>query len=348
MSEDVPVGAQRAAPSLLRDRLEHFYQTTTDPEIKISDFKPISDGWETEVYSFKIMLRHQVESAILRMYPGASAADKCEREEQAFSLMMAYQYPVPLKMRWDETAERLGKPFLIMRRINGKPLGDIMRADSARQPELLTRFVQLVVDLHRLRDFRPDLINFVHYRPSIYTPITISVWRKPMVEDRGQTWAIPIFDWLDAHKVNRMEWISPLHGDFHPDNVLLTPDDKLYVIDWSGFALGDYRVDLAWTLLLVSTMGYPELRPLILSEYERISGHAVDNIEYFDVIAALKRLSEMAVSLTSGAESSGMRPETVELMRRQREHYQQVYALLKNITGLSLPEIERLIDSLGN
>src|SRR5579862_3487246 len=98
--DDVPVGAQRAAPSLLRDRLEHFYQTTTDPEIRISDFAQITDGWETEVYSLKITLRRQVESAILRVYPGASAADKCEREYQAIlGLGRTAGYPVPLPMR---------------------------------------------------------------------------------------------------------------------------------------------------------------------------------------------------------------------------------------------------------
>ena len=119
-------------------------------------------------------------------------------------------------------------------------------------------------------------------------------------------------------------------------------------IDWSGFSLGDYRYDLAWTLLLVSTSGYPELRDLILSEYARLAGKPVEQIEYFDVLAVLRRLVDFSVSLGSGAEAMGMRSETVAIMRGRGDHYRQVYAILQDRTGLQIPEIEQLLDSLDS
>ena len=36
--------------------------------------------------------------------------------------------------------------------------------------------------------------------------------------------------------------------------------------------ISDSRFDLAWTLLLMSTHGDPEIRGLILREYKRLSG----------------------------------------------------------------------------
>jgi aminoglycoside phosphotransferase (APT) family kinase protein len=330
----------------LQSRLEHYYCETTDPQITISDFMQISDGWETEVYSFTITLRYQVEQCILRLYPGTNAAAKCEREYEGLHGVELYRYPVPLLMRHETSVVWLGKPFLIMRKINGKPLGDVMRTDADRQAELLTRFVQLAVDLHRLKDYRPDLTLFIEHNPSIYTPVTLAAWSRTLLDGFQQRWAAPVLDWLEVHEVDAAPQISPLHRDFHPHNVLITPDDKLYVIDWSGFAIGDYRRDLAWTLLLISTSGYPELRPIIISEYERLSNHRVENIEYFDVIAALRRLFDLAVSLSSGVESLGMRPETVAIMRQQQDRYQQVYDLLCKYTGLRIPEIERLLDTL--
>ncbi len=252
-------------------------------------------------------------------------------------------YPVPHVYDREADTNWLGKPFIVMQKIEGRPLGDVMREDIARQPELLTRFVQLAVNLHRI-DYSP-FAKWNIASPNAL-PMLLLQWRT-LLENFKQTWAVPVFDWLDAHKVDAAPQISPLHGDFHPNNILLTPENKLYVIDWSSFAIGDYRFDLAWTLLLISTQGYPELRRVILSEYERLSHHAVENIGYFDVIAALRRLFDLSASLGSGAESLGMRPETVEIMRRQRDHYQQVYALLQSITGLTLPEIERLIEGLG-
>lgn len=334
MSEDV------------KARLEAYYRRA-DKDFQISDLKPISDGWETEVYSFTLKLRHQTEQMILRMYPGADAAAKCEREYEGLYGGSANRYPVLLVTRHETDPEWLGKPFIIMQKIDGRPLGELMREDTARQSELLSRFVQLFVDLHRSYDYHTYHYAWLNRYPAIYTPATLENRRKAILDHFGQTWAAPIFDWLDAYEVKEAPALSPLHGDFHPYNVLITPDDQLYVIDWSGFSVGDYRYDLAWTLLLVSTSGYPQLRDLILSEYARLAGKPVEQLEYFDVLASLRRLVDFSVSLGSGAEATGMRPETAAIMRERGDHYRQVYALLQNRTGLQIPEIEQLLDSLS-
>lgn len=338
---------QESLPAL-RARLERYYAVNTDPHVQITDFTPISDGWETEVYAFMQTLRYQSEPRILRMYPGAAtnAAAKCEREWLGMTGMMSYHYPVPRVFRHETDAAWMGKPFIVMRKIDGRPLGAVMREDIVRRAELLTRFVGLFVRLHRAYDYRPNLEHFTYENPSVYTPRTLADWRRSILDGAGQTWAAPVLDWLDAHAVEAAPALSPLHGDFHPHNVLIMPDDQLYVIDWSGFAVGDYRVDLAWTLLLIATNGFPELRPIIMSEYARLSGHPVAAIEYFDVLAALKRLYEFAVSVDSGAEAMGMRPDTAAVMRQQGDHYAQVYDLLHVRTGLRVPEIENLLASL--
>ena len=68
-------------------------------------------------------------------------------------------------------------------------------------------------------------------------------------------------------------------------------------------------------------------------------------IEFFEVAMALRRLFDITVSLSSGAESLGMRPETVAIMRAQGERYRRVYAVVQKYTGLKIDEIERLLDS---
>lgn len=329
----------------LRDQLERYYRQKTDPHVEISDFEAISDGWETEVYSFTLTLRHQTDQRILRMYPGSDALGKSANEYDSMAkLRRVGGYPVPSVTRHEADSSWLGKPFIVMQKIEGLPLGQVMIEDTDRQAALLTRFVELFVALHRI-----DYCLFVDpcndWDAEVVLPTMLLRWRKTMLDDLGQSWAAPVIDWLDTHQADVLpSRVSPLHNDFHPNNVLLTPDDQLYVIDWSGFTVGDYRVDLAWTLMLLSTQGYEHLRPIILGLYERLSGHPVEHIEYFDVSAALRRLFDFAVSVGSGAETLGMRPETAAVMRQQRGHYQQVYALLRDRTGLRLPEIERLIE----
>ncbi len=64
------------------------------------------------------------------------------------------------------------------------------------------------------------------------------------------------------------ERLSVIHQDYHPSNVLLEDDGTAVVIDWTGLAISDFHFDLAWTLMLISTQGYPTLRAIILDMYE--------------------------------------------------------------------------------
>jgi aminoglycoside phosphotransferase (APT) family kinase protein len=329
----------------LREQLERYYRDKAETAVEISDFTAISDGWETEVYAFTLaQIGGRPVSRILRMYPGADAVEKSTREYTAMSaLRRASGYPVPSVLRHESDARWLGKPFIVMQKIDGRPLGAVMIEDTQRQAELLTRFVQLFVTLHRM-DYCRFVDSCSETDSVAMLPAMLTRWRETMADRLGQPWAADVLDWLDNHQADVLpSRVSPLHRDFHPNNVLITPDDQMYVIDWSGFGVGDYRIDLAWTLLLLSTQGYEHLRPIILGQYAQLSGHPVEHIEYFEVIAALRRLFDFAVSVGSGAASAGMRPETAAIMWGQLPNFRQVYALLQRHTGLWLPEIERLL-----
>ncbi len=129
-------------------------------------------------------------------------------------------------------------------------------------------------------------------------------------------------------------------------NVMLREDGSPVVIDWGAATVGDYRDDLAWTVLLAVTFWNPSLRDTILGAYESISGREVRDFEYFEVLSALRRLTDVAVSMTSGAEEMGMRAGAVEMMREASGHLRGVYRILTERTGLRLPEFERILDSL--
>jgi len=144
-----------------------------------------------------------------------------------------------------------------------------------------------------------------------------------------------IVDWLETRKSTApSQRLSLAHLDFHPYNILVRKDGRPFIIDWTNFDLTDYRTDLAWTLLLCSTYGEPKMRDRILRMYEKIARSNVDNIEYFEVIAATRRIGSIYLSLRNGAEKMGMLPETVETMRRQKRHIEAVIQFLSERTGI--------------
>ncbi len=95
----------------------------------------------------------------------------------------------------------------------------------------------------------------------------------------------------------------------------------------------------------MSTYGNPEVREFVLREYERIAGHKVEQIEFFEVAACLRRLASILISLGEGAEKLGMR-EGAEAMMADADHITSVYALLQNRTAIRIAEIEELSSTL--
>jgi len=52
------------------------------------------------------------------------------------------------------------------------------------------------------------------------------------------------------------------------------------------------------------------------------------------------------ISLHAGPEALGMRPEAVEVMRREAQPLTRIYAHLSHLTGLKLPGIRAFISEL--
>src|SRR5689334_21648286 len=65
--------------------------------------------------------------------------------------------------------------------------------------------------------------------------------------------------WLHAGRTTvPCERLAVLHGDYHPNNVLVRGDGAAFVIDWANVHLGDFRSDLAWSRLLTRAEAQPD------------------------------------------------------------------------------------------
>ncbi len=134
-----------------------------------------------------------------------------------------------------------------------------------------------------------------------------------------------------------------IHGDYHGYNILLRDDGQAFVLDWAGVEVADFRFDLAWTLLLSSSYGNPSAREMILDEYKRVAPYPVEQIEYFEAWAAMRRLWSIAASIGGGAQKLGMRPGAENVMRQNMAHIRTVRDLLYIRTGIRIAEIETLL-----
>lgn len=330
----------------LQAQLERYYrENLQETHRPITKFTHISDGWETDVYRFDL----GDEALILRLYPGVPGSERAAHEFATLRSLYTLGYPVPAVKHCETDTTPLGRPFIIMERINGRPVAEVIsESEPAKQAELFARIARLFVDLHRL-----------DWRPFIWPGSSLEMFDDPLFfvnqvvayyENEANTYTYlqsfqPVIDWLKA-RIQTVPLVRPgiIHADFHANNMLMTPDDRIYVIDWASAMAGDTLYDLAWTLLLATTFGRPELYEPILSTYEQANGATVTGLAFYEVIACLRRLVDILISLFSGAEARGMRSETTALLRGQAAHIHAVFDRLKDRSGLALDDLAHTID----
>jgi len=87
------------------------------------------------------------------------------------------------------------------------------------------------------------------------------------------------------------------------------------------------------------------LRANIFQGYQRHAGKPVEHIEAFEAIACARRLLDLTVSLTQGAQRMGMNAQAVEAMRASMEAHRRVHRLFVERTGL---QIKVFVDLFGS
>jgi len=319
--------------------------------VRITHLECITDGWESDLYALTLTWTqasgHTSEEVMLKLYYGERGRLLAQHEALALTHLSARGFPVP-RLRLSALEQSpFGRPAVLMQRIARRRMDEALRASPPpQQRELLTRFCQLLVDLHAL-DWTPFVQDPVCPHPAKVLATWLSEERARLSELHIPTFD-PVLAWLAAKSADVVcERLSVIHGDYHPWNVLLQEDGTAVVIDWTGLAVSDYRFDLARTLLLLETQGYPDLRDIILHLYGRLAGQIVEQIEFFEVIGCLRRLIDISVSLSQGATRMGMKPEATALMKQQAGPIHSVYVVLQQRTGLALPAIEQLLSTLA-
>jgi len=320
---------------------------------RLLDLARIGEGWENDVYAFRIEYdeagERKSEDLILRIYPGDDALEKSAREFKTMKRLRELGFPVPKVVLLESDRSPFGKPFVIMERIHGRLMGDVfLESPRWKRRELIALFCKMFVNLHSLKwqRFVPDASVYTALSPPEFMQRRLSQAQEHFHSLKKKEFD-RVFDWLKERTPDiGFGRLSLVHWDYHPWNILVRDDGEAFVIDWSGAEVLDFRFDLGWTLLLVSTHAHRRLGKAVLREYERIAGVRIEHVEYFEVAACLRRLFAALVSLTDGPARVGMRPGAEAEIRQHALPLRRVYAVLRRRTGIRIREIEVLLSNL--
>lgn len=337
---------QRLAERLVT-YLKPLYPDRTN--LSVTSLDEINMGWETELYTLEVDSTKNgdqiKEHRVLRVFQGDNAGRKSAKEYSLMRKLGEAGYPVPRVYSHEVSGEAIGKPFIFMERILGTTLDAAYRNEEPEEFQKgLTRLIRLFVRLHRL-DITPfkDVPELPCHDDHIQDNLD---WYGRAAQEQ-LSWLKPVVDWLTEHKPD-INAVPPslVHMDYHGMNVMLREDGSEAVIDWGASRIGDHRMDLGWTMLLYTTFGGEMFRDPILTGYTEHSGMEVTDIEYFEVMAATRRIIDFATTMEGDVDSVGLKPEVVEMMKESKEHYQRVHDVLTARTGIRLDEFAEALDSI--
>ncbi|NHJ33214.1 MAG: aminoglycoside phosphotransferase family protein, partial [Asgard group archaeon] len=321
--------------------LDFFKDTQQEmQDIEMFDMQEITAGWETELFAFTLKYSEneivKQKKLVIRMYPGEFAERSLTYELHIYTNLSKQNYPIPKIHYSSKNKQYVGKPFLIMDWLVGGVLDTKWETDLEGTIKL---FCQLFVDLHNL-DWKP----FINETPLSYTTnFHLDLVERRMARNNLDE-LIPIVKWLKTERKRIKEELLAIgHFDFHTFNILLDEYGKPFVIDWPSAHVGDFRFDLGWSLVLYRVYTNQENRDAVFQMYQQISGKEINNIDFFEVAAIARRLSDVLITFKSESRSNELNPQIRQNIKDTIFHVENLNSYLEELTNLRIKEIDELI-----
>lgn len=168
-----------------------------------------------------------------------------------------------------------GRLAIVMDYVEGKSLQTLMDENPKKHKELLQRFIDIQLTMHRL-----TAPNLNKQRDKFNAKIDLS--------------GLDATTRYELHvRLNGMPKHHKLcHGDFNPSNVIITNDDRACIIDWSHATIGNASGDTARTYLMFMLSGKEELAHEYLAAFCKSSDTAQQYVDQWLPIVASSQMAK--------------------------------------------------------
>ena len=259
----------------------------------------------------------RTEALVVRVKPTQHTVFLEQDFEQQYRVLQALgeatDIPVP-QMKWYEDDDaHLGAPFFVMGRIDGRPPQDsppytlegwlLEESSPAERRVLVESGLDALASIHAV-DWRGLGLDFLD-KPQYGR---LGFEQQLRYYERSFEWASngdaapPIaaaaLDWVRAHAPESDPEITLCWGDARINNQLFGADHRVVaVLDWEMVTLADPMMDLGWWLFLDRHFhegmpaprmdGFPT-REEMVAHYERSSGRAARDLDFYEIFAGLR------------------------------------------------------------
>ncbi|MGG0185973.1 aminoglycoside phosphotransferase family protein [Bacillus rhizoplanae] len=129
------------------------------------------------------------------------------------------------------------------------------------------------------------------------------------------------------------------HGDYHFWNVILTNEDRLFVLDWEKARIADYRYDIANTLILGYSWFGVHFKKHMLAAYQHVIKKEIEHLDCFEALLSFDSFTKM-IPLIQGGDDSHIRDKSFNLLKRR-------YELFVIHNGQRMKKVEDYLNAKG-
>lgn len=345
-----PEADDRLLPALRR--------ALADPDLEIGEpARLVGRGVQAQVWAVRLQAARAEHRGplVVRIFdtPGQDAQ---ARYEEAIQNALAEQgFPAPRVVAVGAEADGLGRAFLVMEQLPGRPLMQLLPALAVVAGVAALLGVGWIGGLGfalylavatrpalRLHALDVEAVLACLERAAVPRERALAAAWVPLLEERAAALGLqamtPAFDWLRAH-LQEGGPLAVCHGDYHPGNLMVTPTRLSGVIDWTSATVAPAEFELAWSLIqpcLTAQLprGLPRrvrlaldeaMRPLIFLGtapvrwiYRLVRPIDTDRLRVFAALAALRALMLFA---EIRFDNPWHNPRSMRLLCRRFERY---------------------------
>ncbi len=166
-----------------------------------------------------------------------------------------------------------GRLAIVMDYVEGQSLASLIEEHPENKAEYLKRFIDIQLSMHAL-----TAPNLNKQRDKFDRKIELSGL------DATTRYELHVrLDSMPKHK-------KLCHGDFNPSNVIITPDDRACILDWSHATIGNASADTARTYLLFKLAGDDKTAEDYLTAFCKASDTARQYVDQWLPIVAASQM----------------------------------------------------------
>jgi aminoglycoside phosphotransferase (APT) family kinase protein len=256
--------------------------------------------------------RYKIVVRRYKVFGDYDRGEKAVREFKAFELLNQHQVPGPEALYLDQSGDVLGIPGIVTKFVEGS-----LVMDNPSDPlDWARKLAKMLANIHAIPCGQEEQRFLLKGNEEVSWFVKFDAPPAYMQEYPGgaDLWRLM----KDLYPKLQADTPALLHIDYWSGNILWHENEISAVIDWEEAAYGDPACDVAYAMMNITLMGFPEAANEFLKVYKSELGREIKNLEFWKLAASVRPMTDAKDwKVNPGGENAEIFLKFIEEARRK-------------------------------